>query len=439
MTNTKATAAHLASKGRYGDSTLVHMSPIEVWALERMSPNGKLTRNPDTGMPEAFGLTDILPAVAGIGASFLTGGALIPALAAGLTSYGTTGDLGKGLMSGLLSYGVGSALNVAAEPTSAAAVEASSQAASQAAATPGATAGSEAATQGLMNAGQVGSVGYQAPAASLATSAPSAAAPAALNPIQTAQSAFSNLQADPSGTLSKVFIDNAKSTTLPIAGSVLGSMALEPPTPFTPVGGTEPTRAELERRYPEQFPTNRDVVFPGSDYVPGTSGEFDYFPRMAAGGEARSLMGSKDALYAKGGIADQDGAAASKANIEAEAKMALIDHHPKAAEALARYERAFGREALDRLKGTVGVAGGRIRGAGGGLDDLIPGTIEGRKDVRLADGEFVVPADVVSMLGDGSSDHGVRKLHEMMDRIRVNKTGTKKQAKSIKDHKVMPA
>jgi hypothetical protein len=153
---------------------------------------------------------------------------------------------------------------------------------------------------------------------------------------------------------------------------------------------------------------------------------------MAAGGGVHGY-------YAKGGIADANPAASAKANIAAEAKMALMDYHPNAKQALRRYADAFGEDALKSLTHTVSSMGGRIRGAGGGLDDLIPGTIEGRKEVRLADGEFVVPADVVSHLGDGSSDHGVRKLTEMMDRIRKVKTGTEKQAGHIKDHKVLPA
>jgi hypothetical protein len=153
---------------------------------------------------------------------------------------------------------------------------------------------------------------------------------------------------------------------------------------------------------------------------------------MAAGGGVHGY-------YAKGGIADANPRSATRANIEAEAKMALLDHHPKAKQALRRYADTFGEDALRSLTEKVSSMGGRIRGAGGGLDDLIPGTIEGRKEVRLADGEFVVPADVVSHLGDGSSDHGVRKLTEMMDRIRKEKTGTTKQAGHIKDHKVLPA
>ncbi len=467
MTNTKAAAHHLATKGRHGDSMLVHMSPIEVWALERMAPEGKLTRNPDTGLPEAFSLGDFLPALAGIGASFLFpgAGALLPSLVAGGTSYATTGDLGKGLMSGLLSYGVGSALSSAAAPTAQVgsdALASGTGSAIDSAASTGLTSGYTppadligGVPSGSFVPGDIGSSlgstgsftnAIADTASNAGTAASSAAgetakAVSAMNPLEKAQAAFANLQADPGGTLNRTFIDNFKTTTLPIAGSVLGSMAMEPAAPMPLVGGTEPTRAELERRYPEQFPDPFEVRFPGSDYNPGTSPEFDYFRPtggMAEGGIA-SLMGSPDALYAKGGIADPDGAKGAKANIEAEAKMALLDHHPKASEALARYEQVFGSEALENLRRNIGVAGGRIRGAGGGLDDLIPGTIEGRKDVRLADGEFVVPADVVSMLGDGSSDHGVRKLHEMMDRVRVSKTGTKKQAGPTKDRKVMPA
>jgi len=78
------------------------------------------------------------------------------------------------------------------------------------------------------------------------------------------------------------------------------------------------------------------------------------------------------------------------------------------------------------------ISAGRIKGAGGGLDDLVPGTIEGRQKVRLADGEFVIPSDVVSAIGDGSTDAGARRLHEMMDGIRKQKTGSTKQPARLK-------
>ncbi len=85
-------------------------------------------------------------------------------------------------------------------------------------------------------------------------------------------------------------------------------------------------------------------------------------------------------------------------------------------------------------------AGGRmLRGPGDGLSDHIPAVIGKGKPARLADGEFVVSADVVSSLGGGSTEAGARKLYAMMDRIRKAAHGSKKQVKKINDGKVLPA
>jgi len=73
--------------------------------------------------------------------------------------------------------------------------------------------------------------------------------------------------------------------------------------------------------------------------------------------------------------------------------------------------------------------GGKIAiGPGGGLDDLIPTSINGRRAAALSDGEFVVPADVVSMMGDGSSNAGARRLYDLVRQVRDTKTGTTRQA-----------
>jgi hypothetical protein len=84
--------------------------------------------------------------------------------------------------------------------------------------------------------------------------------------------------------------------------------------------------------------------------------------------------------------------------------------------------------------------GGRmLKGPGDGMSDSIPATIAGKQPARLADGEFVVPADVVSHLGNGSTDAGAKKLYGMMDRIRKARTGKKKQAPAVKTARYMPA
>jgi len=84
--------------------------------------------------------------------------------------------------------------------------------------------------------------------------------------------------------------------------------------------------------------------------------------------------------------------------------------------------------------------GGRmLEGPGDGMSDDIPASIGGHQPARLADGEFVVPADVVSHLGNGSTDAGAKQLYSMMDKVRQARTGTKKQGKQINPSKFMPA
>ena len=103
-------AQHMASRGRGPDTMLVHMAPSEVNALQTVAKahGGSLTVNPDTGLPEAGFLSSILPMIAGVGLTAVSGGALSPLMAGLLTGGVTgvaTGNLGKGLMAGLGAYG----------------------------------------------------------------------------------------------------------------------------------------------------------------------------------------------------------------------------------------------------------------------------------------------------------------------------------------------
>jgi hypothetical protein len=80
-----------------------------------------------------------------------------------------------------------------------------------------------------------------------------------------------------------------------------------------------------------------------------------------------------------------------------------------------------------------------LKGPGDGMSDNIPAMIGAKQPARLADGEFVVPADVVSHLGNGSTDAGAKQLYKMMDRIRQQRTGKKKQAPEVNPSRAMPA
>ena len=95
----------------------------------------------------------------------------------------------------------------------------------------------------------------------------------------------------------------------------------------------------------------------------------------------------------------------------------------------------YGNEAFMKLREMVlqtvapnSQTEGLIAGVGnGGMDDDISGTIGTKQEIAVSQDEFIIPADVVSMLGDGSSDAGSKELYDMMDRVRQKRTGTTKQ------------
>ena len=83
-----------------------------------------------------------------------------------------------------------------------------------------------------------------------------------------------------------------------------------------------------------------------------------------------------------------------------------------------------------------------LRGPGDGVSDSIPASISGKQPARLADGEFVVPARIVSELGNGSTDAGARKLYAMMDRVqkaRGKTTGKGRVAQDTKSERYLPS
>jgi hypothetical protein len=134
----QAMADQMAQQGRYGDSMMVHMNPIEVAGIASLSPTGQLTTNPMTGQPEAFlpFLAPLLGSVFGstvlgaAGSALGTGavgsaltaaagkGALASAIGSGLATTAVTGDLKEGLVSGLTGFGLGKAFEAGAKALS---------------------------------------------------------------------------------------------------------------------------------------------------------------------------------------------------------------------------------------------------------------------------------------------------------------------------------
>ena len=462
-------ARTLAGYGRNGDDMLLHVSRKELEGIRSLTGRN-FTRNPDTGLPEAFNFASLIPIAAGV-VGTVVGGPLAGAAAAGAASAGTAAAQGatteealtQGLISGVTSYAGGQLLTGVGEAAAGAAGQGAGQAAAQGAGTaatgaaagvpgdlmtsgvteaiaasptvgtgvtpgvtPGLASGAAApgvdaaianqTAQGLSASGlQAGyDPGIQAfgtPAAGAGATSPTGATPGLMQGIGDRASAFgqrvSNIANDPGAAISRLgqnIYDRPDRALLAGAGlassftDMMGGSGAPEEEPYDP------------NRYPERFPTNpRSWNAPPSSYIPGYSPEYRYF--------------------AEGGLATLRNNSGYTENLMNEAKAALLGEHPRPQEAIERFREAFGSDALAVLRDRVNA--GRVRGAGGGMDDLVPGSIEGRQRVRLADGEFVIPSDVVSGLGDGSTDQGVRRLHGLMNKVRQQRTGKKAQPKAI--------
>ena len=215
----------------------------------------------------------------------------------------------------------------------------------------------------------------------------------------------------------------------------------------------------------EPVPFNREARRAPAGFRPGIDPEFRYFnptsvpvPRLAAGGMLNYTPAGMDQpmRMQAGGIADmmpgaeREAAPMNDKDIVAESIRAIRGELPEqeAAIVLGQFLQTYGEEAFRKLvadvqSGRAGAGGdmeGTVQGPGDGMDDLVPATMDdGSQDVLLSDGEFIVPADVVSGLGNGSTDAGAEELHRMMDRVRQERTGRTEQAPKVAAGGLMPA
>jgi len=403
----KQLAQGIASLGRGNDKMLVHMTPREVHGLQQLAfaHGGSLTTNPHTGLLEAGFLERLLPAAAAAMA-YPTMGAEGAALVGGAVTTATTNDFRKGIANGMMIYGMGNAaegiekmgagVNTAGLEASADKANALGQSAYDK------TFAAEQARQAPQTAAyneQMGKYREEGMTDNLPPAPPSFGQ----TPEQVAQSARESTADSASGPsgMSNLqagfgkFADKPWEATKELYGKMnkfgvagLGAGALtaidrfsnKPPTTAPAPVATKPFTA----RYTPQtrFPTEEERKRLGS-------AEYNYFPTAAAGGSTEDIK-----RMAQGGIAS------------------TLDY----------------------------AAGGKLlSGAGDGMSDSIPAVIQGSKPQRaaLADGEFVIPADVVSHLGNGSTKAGAQHLYTMMDKIRKARTGNPKQGRQINPHKFL--
>jgi hypothetical protein len=449
----RAHAQGLAALGRNGDSTLVHMNPREVMGLQRlaMAHGGSLTINPHTGLPEAFSLGKVLKAFV----PMLAGMALAP-FTGGLSAYAgweAAAQAGVGMAAGALTNKLSGEANTLGSLLGAGV---------------GGLSGGSLATSLMSSAtpvaGQIGSTAGQAVEGAIPTATPISelAAPTSFN-VATAGTGAAERAAIPSitqSTLSPTIVNNAAAaatrSSLPTGLSALASGAKNVTNSFdafSKFAGANKyalsgaTTSALAGMSPDTKNLNPLANQPAEYY--NTSYHQKWNPETHTF-EQGFTPGTWSSKYAGPGFQPQ-GPAQDPTN--AKGPPGSFDNPYTGV-------GSFSDPYMDTvgMRGGGGIGslnafahggttlggysdGGRLlKGPGDGMSDSIPARIVGDKPqpAALADGEFVVPADVVSHLGNGSTEAGSRKLYAMMDKVRQARTGRKKQAPQVKTNKFIP-
>jgi hypothetical protein len=429
--NVSSTAQDLASRGRGGDTMLVHMAPHEVAGLNALArmQGTELTINPETGMPEALKLGKLfktlapfIPFIPGVG-QFLAPafgalgmGGFSPLLQKAITSGivgGFTGpkggfDLQRGLMQGITAYGLGSLQQNLGGPS-----------------TPG----------GPPTSTGTGSL-----------SGSPAGVTSASVPIQGTEKEF--LAARPE--FDRATFDALRSDVMAhpdFSGNIPAPLSIKSPI-TTPGDITAASKAAEATR----------AGFPLSDIERGGTSDlgapFEYEP-VSPKNAATTASGMKTptALLTTGlglsSTADYDkltsaGIAVKREKEEEDELYRRLFERSLGAVPVRSgglMKLAGGGMSYMEAGGTTGPTGAPrdVVGTGDGMSDSVPADIEGVQEARLADGEFVIPADVVADIGNGSSDAGSKKLYDMMDRVRMARHDTTKQPPEIKAERLMPA
>lgn len=415
-------AKHMAAKGRGPDTQLIHMSNREVAGLQALAKaqGGSLTVNPETGLVEAGFLDRMLPTILGAGLMFATGGgaaALTPeliGLGVGGLQTARTGSLSQGLMAGLGAYGgAGLASGFGAGAAEAAPAPVDAPPVQNAVGVPNAQPQMIGADIEQLAPQQQGMIGadFEQMRANMPTTN-------ALNtPIAPPTPASSGIG---SLTGKEAFKYGAAS---------LGSMADTGPKAVT---GPEKYTGPLSRYSMADDYQPYDVQQPNPYYraqykTYADGGTVEQMSNLNAVG---ANTGYPQAAMHSVGYASPWQTPVSQNMVTGAADTGV---NPMTG------EMSFAGGGGISSLGGYSDGGRMLKGPGDGMSDSIPAQIGGKQPARLADGEFVVPADVVSHLGNGSSDAGAKQLYKMMDRIRQQRTGKKKQAPQVNTRKAMPA
>lgn len=470
----KHIAAALAAEGRNGDTELLHVAPWEIEHLRGIAAlhGGDLTRNPKTGLMEASFFTNLRDALetggALVGNYYLPGSSL---LTSNLTSQGSQKQLhsplgmAAQLGTGLVGAGVGAGTTgLPQSPVFTATAPAAGTAAPTAGGIPSAIPGQPALNTGssFMQPNPItGTMGAPTPSAvvepgykTMGRGALEAGSWMADHPIASAMG-IAGL-----GTLYSAMHPPGQPTH---NVHMIGTATPNDKTKLTAdqqawnAAHTIPGQAQYYLNPDAGYTVGPgyDVTMPG--YAEGGSIKASEARNFYSGIIPKFLVSNSFAdawqdrnIRARGGQPSEIPEAAYKdprpnffTYINPDAWNKFVDQQHEASEymqnqkeAQREAEQGYARGGITNLNPTF------LQGDGDGMSDSIPAAVHhngGKEPVRLANNEYIVPADVVSHLGNGSSAAGAKVLDKMSSNVRKARTGKTKQAPKINPHKYTPA
>lgn len=435
------TAKGISALGRKGDDTLLHVNNEELAGLQALL--GPISVNPDTGLPEAFAWKDVLTTgligiagalTGGVGAAALGGGALTGvglgagqgALLGGALSSAEGKGFGSGALGGAISGGLGGY---------------------------GGVGSFDAAGKGLDSAGKAGLGKPLTEAASFDPINPNPVVKSSLGVSDLGQNIRPALSQQASGMGTKAGME---SLLYPVgAGTALGTAA----TDMIQQGKAERELAKQQQALADANAQDQQQYFASLGYElpplaalnnPNNAAQRDYIqniinPRGAAAGGSMAVqlpiggtqvsavlppkyvgvMEKVDIPYEqneiKNALGMANGGYINTQPINSNNSYPQSQIHSAQPYAAATPQR---HEVIDYYKD-----GGFLDGPGDGMSDDIAANIDGQEEIRLADGEFVVPPDLVRMLGFGDPEEGAKLLDNLLPIVRQASHGKKTQIK----------
>lgn len=203
-------------------------------------------------------------------------------------------------------------------------------------------------------------------------------------------------------------------------------------------GGNAVQTGGYNKPIPKLEAVREQVQYNDPNRAPGSTGR-QYFtdPRFVAQGDAEALAAAKAASAEQAAglqAAAQTVPAPAPNPYAGKMNLAYAQQRPAPTQGAGLPQiptQLNAQGGIGMAQGGIADAGRYLQGKTDGMADEIPSSIDGEQPAALSHGEFVIPADVVSHLGNGNSDAGAQKLYEMMNRIRQARTGTTEQGKEI--------